>query len=172
MIIPDAIVKVGLLDVNIVSDSTRVMHPALKTGDGKKFYLEMEKQREHANVTAKQDTQGASSQEALGAGHKGPFESVLAGSALHCTWNLNECFIGKQRLIGDTCADWLLTGVKLLMEAVAVGEAAKAHFPRAIFIAGGSGEEWSTNELFDFYASCARVGLVSTGHCVHGQVRL
>jgi hypothetical protein len=141
VIIPDAIVKVGLLDMNIVSASTRVLHPASKTGDERNLYLEMEKQCEHANVTAKQDTPGASSQEALGAGHKGPFESVLAGSAFHCTWNLNECFIGKQRLIGDTYADWLLSGVKLLMEAVAVGEAAKAHFPLSHFYCGwiGSG---------------------------------
>jgi hypothetical protein len=157
--------KVGLLDANIVSASTNVMHPASKTGNERHLYLEMEKKCKHANVAAKQDTQGASSQEALGAGHKGPFKSVLAGSTLHCAWNLDESFVGKQRLVGDTYADWLLTGMKLLMGAVAVGEAAKAHLPRAIFIAGGSGEEWSTNELFDFYASCARVGLVSTGHC-------
>jgi hypothetical protein len=63
-------------------------------------------------------------------------------------------------------------GMQMVVEGVAIGESAKAHFSRSIFNVGGTGEEWKSNELFDFYASCARVGLMCAGHRIHGRARL
>jgi hypothetical protein len=156
-IIPTATVKFDLLDVNTVSDSTHVMRG--DEGENRNIERELRQKCSHAKVTAiaggtaadiikgivaremeleKQDTQGESSREALGADHKGPFQSVAAGSILHCTWNLNECFEVDQHLIGEKYEDWLRAGVKMIMEGVAIGESAKANFPRAIFDVGGT----------------------------------
>jgi hypothetical protein len=87
----------------------------------------------------------------------------LAGAMLHVTWNLDEVF--KNDKLGDY-DDIIHMGLKILLDGMALGEAAKQCFSRSVFVAGGSSTNWNARKEFDWRVSCARLGLMLAGRIV------
>jgi hypothetical protein len=169
-ILPNAIMKASLLDIYTVSASTHRMYPENKKAAIRDIKIEMRKRCKHASVTA---VPGGVQKDLLDAiVEKGwalekQKVSPLAGTTLHCTWNINEVFDTHGKLIIGGYEDCMAQGLKLLMDGIALREAAKRFFPRSIFAAGGSSVNCETTKEFDFYASCARLGIMRAGRIVY-----
>jgi hypothetical protein len=172
---PNTIMKVRHLDIYTVSDSTRSMHPAgSQKTKCRNIALELEEHNKHCRVTVKPGGAQTDLLKAIieaGDAVKKNGGSPLAVTMLHVTWDLNEVFDGAGNVIlGDYDAN-LQMGLKLLLGGMALGEAAKQYFPRSVIVAGGCSTNWKARKELDFFASCARLGIMRTGHIVRAGER-
>jgi hypothetical protein len=166
-ILPDAIMEAKLLDIYTVSDSTHRSYPQNKKSSIRDIKLEMQEQCPHASVAA---VPGGVQKDFLDAiNEKGRAlekqkDSPLAGTTLHCTWDIDEVCDAHGEIISGGYEDCVAQGLRLLVEGIALGEPAKRYFPRSIFVVAGSSINWVATKELDFYASCERWGLVRAGH--------
>ena len=95
----------------------------------------------------------------------------LAGTVLRVTWNLNEVFEDKELILGNY-DDIMKMGMELFLDGLALDETAERCFPRAVFVIGGTSTNWKTSKEYDWYASCAQLGVMITGRIVYSGEHL
>jgi hypothetical protein len=139
---PSAIVKVSHLDIYAVSDSTHIMRPARsKTNKCRYITTELKEHNKHCKVTVKPGGTQTDLLEAIieaGDAVQKNGCSPLGSAMLHVTWNVNEVFDGASNLIIVDYDANLQLGLKLLLDGMALGEAAEQYFLRSVFVAGGA----------------------------------